>query len=146
MISVRPLIASDFDDLATLLEGFNSPQAVLSGDEGRRRFNEILTHPGTTVFGADDAGRVVSTATLYLMPSLTEGGRSFGLIENVITLPSHRGQGLGRQVMTVAHQTAWDAGASEVMLLTGVALEARGFYESLGYDGTARHGMLLRCP
>jgi GNAT superfamily N-acetyltransferase len=83
-------------------------------------------------------------ATLHLMPNMTYHGRPFGLIENVVTLPDARGQGFARAVMMALADTAQDANAYKIMLLTGRDNEAKGFYERLGYNADEKHGMILR--
>ena len=75
---------------------------------------------------------------------MTFSGRPYALIENVVTLNSHRGQGCSRAVMQEAAQRAWRAGAYKIMLLTGQDAGARGFYEKLGYTAEEKFGMTLR--
>ena len=121
--------------------------ATLTGDNplgGAGAFQAVLDHSGTEIWGAELDGRIVSMATLHLMPNVTYSGRPYGLIENVVTLRSHQGRGLGRQVMQAVIAAAWEADAYKLMLLTGRHVGAKGFYEKLGFSDAGKHGMMLR--
>lgn len=140
----RVLGPDDFDDALALYRDLVGTIPVLEGAAGRARFGEILTHPGTVVVGAVLDQRVVAMATLHLMPNMTFGGRSYGLVENVVTRRDDQGQGFGRAVMQDVIARAWAADAYKIMLLTGRTLGARGFYEKLGFGTGDKHGMTLR--
>ena len=107
-------------------------------------FEKLASHPGTSVAGAEINAQLVAMATLHLMPNMTQGGRPYGLIENVITHPEHRGHGHMRRVMEYLHQIAWDAEAYKIMLMTGRDTGAKCFYEALGYSADQKHGMQIR--
>lgn len=104
----------------------------------------VIAHPGTTIFGADAKDAIIAIATIHVLPNVTYGGRPYGLIENVVTAPSKRGQGIGKQVMRAAIACAWAQDAYKIMLLTGRLRNALGFYESLGFTGAGKHGLVLR--
>lgn len=108
------------------------------------QFETILSHPGTFVAGANDGGRIVAMATLHLLPNMTQGGRPYGLIENVVAQDAYRGAGHARAVMEFLHDIAWTAQAYKIMLMTGRDTGARGFYENLGYSANQKHGMQIR--
>jgi len=109
-------------------------------------FARVLAHPGTTVCGAFTGATIAGMATLHITPNMTYGGQPYALIENVVTARSHRGQGVGRAVLTYLIETAWAADAYKIMLLTGTARGALGFYRKVGFDGSDKHGMVLRRP
>jgi GNAT superfamily N-acetyltransferase len=88
-----------------------------------------------TVMVAEAAGRLISTCTLVIVPNLTRGARSYGLIENVVTHPDHRRTGLGRAVLSSALDAAWQAGCYKVMLATGSRREETlRFYAGAGFE------------
>lgn len=107
-------------------------------------FETLLAHPGTSVAGAEINGQIIAMATLHILPNMTQGGRPYGLIENVITHSDHRGHGHMRRVVEHLHQIAWDADAYKIMLMTGQDTGAKGFYETLGYSADQKHGMQIR--
>lgn len=100
----------------------------------REKYAAILTHPGLTIFMALDEDVPVATASLVVIPNLTRGGRPYALIENVVSAPSHRGQGFGKAAVCHAIQAAWEAGCYKAMLLTGRQDPAiHQFYEACGF-------------
>jgi GNAT superfamily N-acetyltransferase len=83
---------------------------------------------------AEREGRLVSSCMLVIVPNITRGARSFGVIENVVTHAAHRGQGLGRAVLAAAVEAAWDADCYKVMLATGSRQGSTWrFYEGAGF-------------
>lgn len=140
----RRATVSDFADLYSLYKELVGSIDVAQGAAGRARLAQVLGHPGTSIHTAELDGRLVSMATLHLLPNMTFGGRPYALAENVVTLKACQGRGLGRRVMDQLAQAAWAAGAYKIMLLTGQELGARGFYEKLGYSAEEKFGMTLR--
>ncbi len=137
---VRPLTSMDWAQAEALYrELTNGPDIG-----GVENFAQVLTHPGTRIFGLEEKESIVSMVTLHLLPNVTYGGRPYGLIENVITLKEARNQGLGRRVLQHAIDAAWAEDAYKLMLLTGQARGAKGFYEALGFSSDGKWGMTLR--
>ncbi len=132
------------DDFEAALDLYRELVGDIPVAEEPRQWLDVLRHPGTTVFAAESEGRLAALATLHLLPNVTYGGRPYALIENVVSAAAYRGQGCGRAVMEAAIAHAWEADAYTVMLLTGRQLDARGFYERLGFTADAKFGMTLR--
>lgn len=139
---IRDLTAEDTKDALALYTELTFGPPCADG----AAFLRVITHPGTTVVGADDAGQIIGMVTLHLLPNVTWGARPYALIENVITVGSHRGKGVGRAVMQGAIDRAWAADAYKIMLLTGQKRGALGFYEALGFGTEDKFGMVLRRP
>ena len=88
-------------------------------------------------------GELVSTCTLTMIPNLTRMGRPYGLIENVVTHPDYRKQGLGTQVLRYALNIAWEHGCYKVMLMTGSKREETLlFYEKVGFKRDIKTGFV----
>ena len=141
MTKVRPLVPTDFDNVSDLLKELHPTQKLV---EDPTLFARILDHPGTTVFGCEAEGRLISMATLHLLPNMSHGARPYGVIENVVTLNAHRGLGHARATIKAALCAAKDCNAYKVMLLTGRANKAIGFYEKLGFSQDEKAGMIIR--
>lgn len=139
---VRPLTIDDFDAALHLYRALTRDPVPVSNR--RDDFSKLLDHPGTTVFAADDGVGIRAMTTLHLLPNMTSGGRPYGLIENVVTDPAWQGRGIGRKVIQAVLDHAQSAGAYKVMLMTGTARGARGFYEKLGFSAAEKHGMVQR--
>ena len=143
-VTCRPLGRADFADAYALYTDLVGADRMAPRTLAEAQFHTLLDHPGTTVIGAERAGQVLAMATLHLLPNLTYAGRPYALVENVVTLRSHHGQGLGRAVMQVVIAQAWGQDAYKIMLLTGRGAGALGFYAKLGFDADEKHGMTLR--
>ena len=138
MALTRALTSTDHPDVLPLYD-------VLDGaSRDPAAYHAILDHPGTTIFGSFDGARLCAMVTLHILPNMTQGGRPYALIENVVTHAEHRGVGHGRQVMEAAVSAAWAADCYKIMLLTGRTAQARGFYEALGFSADEKWGMTLR--
>ncbi len=137
---VRQATSQDASDLLALYralevsEGLGDLDAVI----------EVLKHPGTSVFVAETKAHVVAMATLHVLPNVTYSARPYALIENVVVLPEQRGHGFGRAVLLGAIEAARTRDAYKVMLLTGNARNASGFYEKLGFSPDEKRGLILR--
>ncbi len=107
-------------------------------------FSMVISHPGTCVIGAFAGDVLAAMVTLHLLPNVLWNARPYGLIENVVTRASFRRQGFGRRAMEAAVARAWDAEAHKIMLITGSARGAVGFYEKIGFSGREKHAMVLR--
>ena len=139
-ICIRPATAGDFDACHALYKALVGEVAVADAAQ----FAKVLAQSGTTVFIAEKEGKAVSMATVHLLENMTYGGRPYALVENVVTLSKHRGQGLSRAVMRHIEEMVWAAQGYKIMLLTGRDYGARGFYEAIGYDGEEKVAMIRR--
>ncbi len=133
-VTIRPADIGDLDGLLTLYRELNPSDPALPRETAENAFAQMLTQPGLTVFIAEQDDRVVSTATLIVIPNLTRSARPYGLIENVVTLSRMRGGGLGRAVVRHAIGVGFAANCYKVMLLTGRhSAEVHRFYEGCGF-------------
>lgn len=137
---IRPLTQADTADALKLYTELTFGPAALDA----KAFHAVLSHPGTTVLGADVAGCVRAMVTLHLLPNVTWNARPYGLIENVVTARSHQRQGLGKALLQAATQKAWDTHAYKVMLMTGKKRGAKGFYEAAGFSSEDKHALVIR--
>lgn len=82
----------------------------------------------------DDAGTIVATMQLTLIPSLSRGGATRLQIEAVRVAASTRGSGLGTALFDWAHRWGREQGARLAQLTTDAArTDAHRFYDRLGY-------------
>lgn len=122
----------DCDDFTRLLEGLDDlPQ---DKSQVTSRVNRVANSKTATLIVARDGqqGRLVSTATISRVPILTGRG-SRAWIDDVVTDPDKRGQGLVTGLMDQAEASAASF-APEVLLTSGTKREgARQLYEKRGY-------------
>nr|WP_261597129.1 GNAT family N-acetyltransferase [Methanoculleus sp. Afa-1] len=110
-------------------------------------WEDILADPRTRLFILEYRGVPVSTCVLHILPNLTRGARSYGLIENVVTDREHRNRGFGTALLTHALECAWEENCYKVMLLTGRS-EPNVFrlYEKAGFVRGAKEGLIVYPP
>jgi GNAT superfamily N-acetyltransferase len=127
------------DDLGSTREQPGEPLAA----EYRRAFADVEADPRTRLVVAEVDGAVVGTLQLSFLPHVVRRGGERAQIEAVRVSSSHRGSGLGRQLLTWAVERARERGCVLLQLTTDAARpDAHRFYESLGF--TASHvGMKL---
>lgn len=138
----RNLHCGDFKDALRLYQALTRDPVPVSTSIDA--FDAILGHSGTSIIGAQIDGQVIAMVTLHLLPNMTSGGRPYSLIENVVCDPAFRGNGIGRAVLQTAIDRARDADSYKIMLMTGTARGALGFYEKLGFSNHEKHGLVLR--
>jgi len=144
---IRAATEDDFTKVVKLYAEFASGPDLRSRPRRQADWRAIVSHPGTTVFVAEEVVRLVGMATLHVLPNMTRGGQPYALIENVLTASSDRNRGIGRKVMERAIEAAAAENAYKIMLLTNKYRgddDARGFYEKLGFTADAKFGMVLR--
>lgn len=119
------------------------PDEHLEAPKAETVWSSLLTSGFTTVIVAECDDRLVSFCTLAIVPNLSRGGRSYGVIENVVTEADYRQRGLGRRVLALA----WQADCYKVVLATGSQLESTlRFYESAGFQRGGKTYFEVRRP
>ncbi|MBN1993888.1 MAG: GNAT family N-acetyltransferase [Anaerolineae bacterium] len=145
---IRPVNLDELDALLQLYQQLHPQDTPLpSKPELVALWQGIFTNPLLHYFGVELEGQLVASCTLTLIPNLTRGARPYGLIENVITHPAYRRQGLGKAVLQHALQVAWEADCYKVMLLTGSKrAEVFAFYEAAGFKRGVKTGFIAVPP
>lgn len=106
---------------------------------------EAMANPRITYFGGFSGSSLFASCTLTVIPNLTRACRPYGLIENVVTHATHRGQGWGKAVLGHALGEAWRQRCYKVMLLTGRKDAGTfRFYEQAGFDRHGKQGFIAR--
>ncbi|HEY1132071.1 MAG TPA: GNAT family N-acetyltransferase [Roseateles sp.] len=140
-LALRDLGIDDLDALVQLYQHLNAGD-VPPSDEA---VSAVFAHPGLRHFGALDGGRLIASCNLAVIPNLTRGGLSYGVIENVVTHAGHRGQGHGQAVVRHAIHEAWKAGCYKVVLTTSRKDPAVwAFYERCGFDSADKRAFVIR--
>jgi GNAT superfamily N-acetyltransferase len=144
-LKIRPADHSDMAGLLILLRHLNPADPPLSQEHAEAIWQAVLERPGVTTYVAELAGELVGSCTLVVVPNLTRGGRSYALIENVVTRENYRGRGIGQSVLSTAIDQAWREGCYKIMLMTGRKDEAiNRFYEKMGFRRDTKTAFHLR--
>ena len=135
--SIRAAHASDLEGLLKLYSQLNPSDEAMSLDLAASRLDQVNQLPGSAVFLGLLGDDLVASCTLIVIPNLTNGGKPYGLIENVVTHAGYRGRGYGTSILHAAAKAAWDAGCYKVMLMTGSKQPSTlKFYENAGFEQT----------
>jgi GNAT superfamily N-acetyltransferase len=145
-MSIRELSSTDLPalmDLYTHLHDKDLPQPaprVLASVWDSIQRNDAIRY-----FGAFESGDLVSSCNITIIPNLTRGCASYGLIENVVTHNAHRERGHGKAVLKAALDFAWSRQCYKVMLMTG-RLDAGtfSFYEKAGFKRNEKEAFVAK--
>lgn len=138
-IIIRPAEPRDVDGMIALLKSLFGIEADFDFDEARQRAGLclLLQSGNARVLVAETAGRVVGMCSVQTVVSTAEGGLS-GWVEDVVVAEDCQGQGIGRALLEQLEAWATGHGVTRLQLLAdrnnGAAL---GFYERMGWNGTA---------
>lgn len=110
-----------------------------------RVWESICANPLLHYFGAEVDGRLVATCILTIIPNLTRGARSYGVLENVVTHPDYRKRGIATVLLRHALDFARKEDCYKVMLLTSRKDEATlRFYEQAGFQAGVKTGFVAK--
>jgi GNAT superfamily N-acetyltransferase len=137
------------DELAGLLDLYkylNSDEPPLPEEAVLNQvWNSFTTDSKINCVVGELDGRLVASCTLIIIPNLTRGARPYGLIENVVTHPEYRKQGIGSNLLRYALGLAWEKQCYKVMLLTGRKQEETlRFYENAGFQRGIKTGFVAK--
>jgi GNAT superfamily N-acetyltransferase len=128
-ITVRTAGSEDAQAIIPILAELSADATSLDPEKVAAR----LRDPRVRVVVAVADGRLVGTATLTSLVTLTEG--LVGRVEDVVVTKGARGTGLGRRLMEALHVEARDLGITKIELTSRPAREAANqLYRSLGYE------------
>jgi len=141
MVTVVPLVsanektAADIDALARELHLDGSSNVSLE------RIREVLADAHAVLMTAQDEGRIVGMATLYILPT-TE--KRIARVDDVVVLAEYRGQGLGERLMRAVIDVAKERGVSSLHLTSRPArVAAQKLYEKVGFKKRATDAFKL---
>jgi GNAT superfamily N-acetyltransferase len=113
-------------------------QGTLSLERYRRAFREISGFPGQALLVAEEAGEVVGSLVLAIVPNLYHGARPWAVIENVIVDERYRRRGVGRLLMEYAVDRAREEDCCRIGLDSNkIRGEAHQFYKAMGFETSA---------
>ena len=130
--TVRAARAEDAPEIARLNLLFNG------SDEPPERYASRLRNPGRVdtplIALAPGGGRAVGIANLRLLAQVFYP-EPYAELTELFVEEGFRRQGVGRALVVLTEQLARQAGAEELLILTGAGnLPAQSFYHALGYQ------------
>jgi GNAT superfamily N-acetyltransferase len=136
MVEFKPAEIDDLSGIVSLLRddvlGEERESTEMAPYE--RAFRQISEDANQMLVVGRCGSEVVSTLQLSFIPNLTHGGMRRAQIEAVRVGSSHRGEGIGGEMIQWAVQRAVDAGCGLVQLTTDrERKQTVAFYERLGF-------------
>lgn len=93
----------------------------------------------------EENGKVVSSAQMAIIESLTHNVRPFAVIENVVTHADYRNRGYASALLEKASEIAREHRCYKVFLETGSNKESTlNFYKKNGFEIDQKHSCLKR--
>ena len=142
---IRNLVFSDLDKLLALYHDLNPlDDALPPRPTVEEVWRAILVDPMQIYLGGfvDDA--LVSACNAAVVRNLTRGARPYAVIENVVTATDHRRHGFGSAVLQALLTLCRARHCYKVMLLSGAnRADAHAFYDSNGFDSTAKQAFII---
>ena len=142
---VRKARYEDLDSILDLLEQLTPIKAGNSFNRGKveANFNKILEDVNYCLCVFEDEGIVLGTALLLIQINLSQGGRPYAHIENVVVDKNCRGKGAGKKMMDYLIGRA--RGLNCYKILLNCSKENILFYEKCGFIDSDEVEMRINC-
>ena len=142
---IRNLVFSDLDKLLALYHDLNPlDDALPPRPTVEEVWRAILDDPMQIYLGGFVDGALVSACNAAVVRNLTRGARPYAVIENVVTATDHRRHGFGSAVLQALLTLCRARHCYKVMLLSGAnRADAHAFYDSNGFDSTAKQAFII---
>lgn len=132
---IREVNESDLDGLLNLYTQLHDNPIPEDSRSLSELWKCILQDTNHHIIVAVEAGAVVSSCVLIIVPNLTHGQKSYAFVENVITDKSFRNNGLATACLNCAREIAKQHRCYKIMLMTGSKEDRTlNFYRRAGYN------------
>lgn len=141
-MEVRFAKYNDFGGIMDLYDFLNPGDTLAPLNKLKNIWEEIMNDPKRYRYAVvEEQGKLLATSCITIIPNLTRKGRSYAVIENVITHPDFRRKGFGRAMIQLLLKFAQENDCYKVMLLSSSNRTAsHDFYHSLGFNGDIKKG------
>jgi ribosomal protein S18 acetylase RimI-like enzyme len=138
-MDIARLTEEDLEALARLYEQLLPEESSL--EKMRATFQRLKGDPNYIFLGAKQDGRLVGSVLGIICEELFGECRPFMVVEDVVVDKDQRRGGVGSALMRELERRAVQRACNYIMLVTDSArVDARRFYESLGYHPNAYQG------
>ncbi|KAG5475232.1 hypothetical protein CUR178_04685 [Leishmania enriettii] len=115
-IVIRDVETRDLRGVLMLLSHLTSAPALTQEELEQVHVRRVLAGVRTRVAVYSTTQQIVGTASLIVEPKLTHGGKCVGHVEDVVTHPDCRGQGIGRYLLSSLVEVASACNCYKVVL------------------------------
>jgi GNAT superfamily N-acetyltransferase len=124
-----PLLLGLYGNLST------GPGERIAPAKARRIFRRMELYPFYKIFLAFSGPSCVGVFSLLVMDNLAHGGRSIGIVENVVVAKGWRRRGVGGMLMAKAREIARRRKCYKVVLSSNKRRRgSHRFYRDLGFE------------
>jgi len=118
---------------------------ILSAQEARDIFKTFQNYPFYKLYVVMDTSKeskIVASYALLKMNNIGHLGSPSSIVEDVVVATQYQSQGIGKQMMQHAMQTAASLGCYKLVLSSNLKrTDAHAFYKSLDFE---QHGLSFR--
>ncbi|KAG5474554.1 hypothetical protein LSCM1_03341 [Leishmania martiniquensis] len=115
-IVIRDLEKRDLKGVLELLSHLTSAPELSQKELEEVHIRRELAGVRTRVAVCSTTQKIVGTASLIVEPKFTHGGKCVGHVEDVVTHPNCRGQGIGRDLLSSLVEVARTCNCYKVVL------------------------------
>jgi len=143
-VTIREARKNDLQAVLELYKQLHPEDLPLPADnELKRIWSRISSSHIVRCFVVEHDRTIVATGTLAVIPNLTRGGRSYGLIENMVTDKNFHRRGIGKELLRHILREAERRDCYKVMVLTDVHRPGVvEFYKAVGFETGVKNGLV----
>lgn len=132
---IREIVHSDLEGLLKLYMHLHDNPFPELDSRVLGVWESIISDSSHHIIVAEEDDMIVSSCVCVIIPNLTRAQRPYALVENVVTHPDYRKQGLATACLSFAKNIAIRENCTRLMLMTGSKEQSTlDFYERAGYD------------
>ena len=139
-LKLRQAKITDLPVLMGLYNDLNySEDHELTLEQASQIFLQMQTIGGHCIYVLTNETKVVASFVLTILPYLVHGGRSAGVLEDVVVDSTCRSMGIGKEILNKAILICKEAGCYKLSLSSNIQREkAHAFYLEQGFK---QHGI-----
>jgi GNAT superfamily N-acetyltransferase len=131
---IRKIIKSDYESIEILLQQSSSNIIDFDSDQLIKDLDRISDLEHIEIFGYEEDDKIVGMCTVGRVDGISEHGRPFAVIENILVERSKRSKGIGKKLINHAIKITEQWNCYKVILETGSKKEWKlAFYEKCGF-------------
>ncbi len=144
---IRRADDDDFTGIVDLYSHMHEHDELTGNTALQRAWSDLMNDPRSSLFILEIDSLPVSSCVLSVIPNLTRGARSYGIIENVVTRKEYRNKGYAGALLMHVLSYAWEKDCYKVMLLTGRKDDAIfALYKKAGFLRGVKEGLIAYPP
>jgi len=143
--NIRMVNKNDLPELLELYLNLYDSEIMPINAEAIQLWENILSDPAHYILIGEEDGAVVSSLTLIITKSLTRKMSPNAMIENMVTLPSHRNRGYARLLINRAVEISRERGCYRLMFISGTKNESTvRFYINSGFTNSEKYAYVMK--